>query len=207
MVRVQTPTSWYSQNRAGSVPGLLGLELRNVELAPFPPHPAGSGAHAWWGWGPHVGATASTAWQATGFLGLASSSRPGRREGRGAGRGPSPGVRPASGGQKRPCRWWPQRRGFRDTFGGWGSAGFSHLAGRGAGRERGGLDSTGLWGRHAEGPAWGRGGARAGLGGAGLQEASYLPQGAVAGQEWALARASCPGEGTPRGPRAQCPAQ
>lgn len=71
----------------GSVPGLLGLELRNVELTPFPPHPAGSGARAWWGWGPHVGATASTAWQATGFRGLAASSRPGRREGRGAGRG------------------------------------------------------------------------------------------------------------------------
>ena len=88
-----------------------------------------------------------------------------------------------------------QRRGLRDSFGGLGEGqgftfGQQDGAGQGQGEDTEGLDSTGVWGRHAEGPARGRGQGE-GKAGPGRPAGSRVPCGGRPGPKHALPH-SCP---------------
>lgn len=146
MARGQTFASWYSQNQAGSVPGLLGLELRKVAGLPAPrAHdnmPGGA-------WGPAWGGRALPS-QAAGFRGLLVSpfSSPSRRQGTKPGRGAPPAVRlnwgehacaqhpGASFGWTVSRHWWPTERRLQRRLWGVGGGQQGFTFGRAGGRDR-----------------------------------------------------------------------
>lgn len=179
MARGQTFASWYSQNQTGSVPGLLGLELRKVAGLPAPrAHdnmPGGARGPAW-GEG-----TALSGCRLSGSA-CVPLLQPRQEAGDRAWEGGPPGMglnwgehacaqHPrASFGRTVSHHWWPERGSFKDSSGGGGWAAGLHIwpGGGAGGRERAERIGTAprLWNRHAEGRAWGRVGA-------GLREAAY----------------------------------